>query len=112
MLLNQDMGLFKFATTACSFSVHVKACSLTILLIVFVSLHCRSVYACEACQPPPLDSPTVSKSALRKTTVDTISAEIGDDVDDDGVLPEKRPTRYSHSIQIEISQSLKIHNIL
>ena len=97
-----SLGLFKLATSACSFFVH-EACPLTILLIVSAYVRCRSVFACEACQPPPLESPTVSKRAPRKTAVDeadSISAEISDNGHDDDVKPEKRLTRYSYSKRI------------
>jgi len=70
-------------------------------MIFAVVVHCRSVYACEACQPPPLSITTVSKRVMRKTTVDDTdsnSAESGGDVHGDGVISEKpRLPRYSNS---------------
>lgn len=56
----------------------------------------RSVYACEACQPPPPSTTTVSKTFTRKTSVGIANSnldESGDDVHSVSGIPGKRPTR-------------------
>ncbi|KAG0563892.1 hypothetical protein KC19_8G067800 [Ceratodon purpureus] len=97
-VLPEDAGkpLRSAAPSKLRYVYNQKACGRCGGVITVWSIAQRSVYACEACQPPPLDSPVVSKRALRKIPVDeadSISAENSDDVHDDGATPEKRPTR-------------------
>lgn len=92
---NEGKPLPKNATArSLRYVYNQKACGKCDGAIKVWTIAQRTVYACEACQPPPLSITTVSKRSMRKTTVDEADsnpAESGGDVDDDGEIYKKKP---------------------